>query len=232
MLFRLAVSLLLATITLSADLLILHSSNDGKAKPSNVPYIEQLQNIANKNGIKVKFKPTPWKRALLMVEKGRADGVMFASYKDDRAKYAFYPMKDGKLDANRRLSDGKAYYIYKNRNSTIQWDGKKFTNVDGAVGAVAEFAVIEDLQKHKNIKIEIRSNRISLIRDMASGDISAYAGIIADVDKVLKKHSQFAKRIAREPLPIRKKDYYLIFSKKNYKNKKNEMEQIWNGLSR
>ncbi len=229
---RLIVVLFATVSMMLGDLLILHSSNDGKTKPSDVPYIKQLQNIANINGIKVKFKPTPWKRALLMLEKGKADGVMFASYKDDRAKYAVYPTKDGELDANRRLNDGKSYYIYKNRNSTINWDGKKFTGVDGAVGAVTQFAVIDDLKKHDNIKIEIRSNKISLIRDVATGKISAYAGMIKDVDKVLKEHSQFAKRIVRESLPIRKKDYFLVWSKKTYGAKKVTMEKIWGGLAR
>ncbi len=223
-------SLLILIIVLEGDILILHSSNDGKTSPSNIQYLEKLQKIANTNGIKIKFKPTPWKRALLMVEKGKADGVINASYKIDRAKYAVYPMANGKLDGARRLNSGKSYYIYKNRNSTINWDGQKFTNVDGAVGAVTKFAVIDDLKKHKNIKIEIRNNKISLIRDMAMGNIAAYAGMIQDVDKVLKKHSQFAKRIVRESLPIRKKDYFLIFSKKTYQTKKIQMEKIWDGL--
>lgn len=232
MLFRIIISLFTTVILLNADLLILHSSTNGKVKPEDVQDIQKLQNIADTNGINIKFKPTPWKRALLMIEKGKADGVMYASYNDDRAKYAVYPSKDGKLDRNRRLSDGKSYYIYKNRNSTINWDGKIFTKVDGAVGSVSGFAVIDDLKKHNNIKIEIRSNKISLIRDMAMGNISGYAGMITDVDKILKEHSQFAKRIVRESLPIRKKDYFLVFSKKTYKNKKEEMKQIWNGLSR
>jgi len=232
MLLKIIISLLTTVILINADILILHSSNDGKAKPADVQYLQKLQDIATKNGIKIKFQPTPWKRALLMIEKGKADGVINASFKSNRAEFALYPMKNGILDSNRRLNDGKSYYIYKNRKSTIKWDGKKFTDVDGAVGAVAKFAVIDDLKKHKNIKIEIRSNKISLIRDMAMGNIAAYADMIAEVDKVLKKHSQFAKRIVREPLPIRKKDYFLVWSKKTYKNKKVEMEKIWDGLSR
>jgi len=165
-----------------------------------------------------------------MVEKGKADGVINASYKKDRAVYAMYPMLNGELDYSRRLHDGKSYYIYKNRKSTINWDGKKFSDVDGAVGAVVDFAVIEDLKKHSNIKIETQTTKIALLRDLAQGKLSAYAGLITDVDVILKEHSQFAKRIVRESLPIRKKEYYLIFSKKNYQDKKVEMEQIWDGL--
>ena len=94
-----------------------------------------------------------------MLEKGKADGVMNASYKKDRAIFAVYPTIKGMLDYSRRLNDGQSYYIYKNRKSTIKWDGVKFTDVDGAVGAVTNFAVIEDLKKHPNIKIEIQSKK-------------------------------------------------------------------------
>ena len=232
MLFKIIFTLLATVLSLQAELIILHSSSDGKTRPTYIPYINQLQKIAEKNGIKIKFKPTLWKEALLMLEKGEADGVMFASYNDERAKYALYPMKDGKLDSNRRLNNGKSYYIYKNRNSTLKWDGKKFTDVDGAVGAVVGFAVIADLKKHNNIKIVIKNSKKSLLKDVATGKISAYAGISVDVDKILKEHPEFAKRIVRESLAIRKKDYFLVFSKKNYNDKKIEMKKIWNGLSR
>ena len=217
-------------VNLSADILILHDSKDGKVKQSDIQDIEKLQKIADEKNIKVIFQPTPWKRALLMVKKGKADGVINASYNTDRVKYAMYPMKNGQLDSSRRLNPGKSYYIYKNRNSTIKWDGESFLNPDGAVGAISTFAVIDDLKKHDNIKIITKNSKISLIRDLATGKLAAYAGMSQNVDKVLKKHPQFAKRIVRESIPIRKKNYFLIFSKKTYKDKKNDMEKIWNGL--
>jgi len=221
---------------LQAELLILYVDYKGDILPYNVQSIQKhndlvkIQKIADLHGIKIKLKSMPWKRALLMLKKGKADGTINASYKEERALYSVYPMKNNKLDASRKLNNGSSYYIYKNKKSTLHWDGKKFLNIDGAVGVMTKYAVIDDLKKHKNIKIVERNNRISLMRDMATGKLSAYAGTKVYVDKVLNEYPQFTNKIVMEPYPIRKKDYYLIFSKKSYKNKKEEIEKIWDGL--
>ncbi len=221
---------------LQAELLILYVSYKGNIQPYNVQSIQKhndlvkIQKIADVNGIKIKLKSMPWKRALLMLKKGKADGTINASYKKERALYSVYPMKNNILDASRKLNNGSSYYIYKNKKSTINWDGDKFTNVDGGVGAMTKYAVVKDLKKHKNIEVIERNNRMSLMRDLATGKLSAYAGMKTQVDKVLNEYPQFTNKIIMEPSPIRKKDYYLIFSKKSYKNKKEEIEKIWDGL--
>jgi polar amino acid transport system substrate-binding protein len=41
-------------------------------------------------GCNVKYTPLPWKRILSDVENGKLDATMSASYKDDRAQFAYY----------------------------------------------------------------------------------------------------------------------------------------------
>ncbi len=57
-----------------------------------------------------------------------------------------YPMKDGKHDPAYRLR-GIKYSLYKNKNSSIEWDGQKITSIDGDIGAAKSFAIVKDLQK-------------------------------------------------------------------------------------
>jgi polar amino acid transport system substrate-binding protein len=230
--YRLIISALLIISTLNADIVIAFSSKDGKIAENQKIEFQKLKEIASKNNITIRFKATPWKRALLLIEKGRIDGVINASYKKDRAIYAKYPMKKNKLDRTKRLNDGMSYYIYKNRNSTLKWDGQKFINPDGAIGVMKKFAVIDDLKKHPNITIKEFENNPEIIRNLATAKIAAYAGTYIAVDKVLKKYPSLAKNIVRESMPIRKKDYFLIFSKKTYQDKEQEMEIIWNGLKK
>lgn len=52
------------------------------------------------------------------------------------------------------IKDIASYYIYKHKDSKIQWDGKKFINPDGKVGVMEKFTVLEDLKKYKNIEIK------------------------------------------------------------------------------
>ncbi len=232
---KLLFSLLVLNSFLYSDIIIAYdtqSMGDPKKLSANQkPEVDKIKKIASNNNIKVSFKAVPWQRSLLLVEKGMIDGVIQASYKIDRAKYANYPMKNDKLDNSKRLNDGNSYYIYRHIDTPLRWDGKKFIGI-GSVAAMDKYAVIEDLQKHPNIEIKTYTNNSEIIRKLATGQIDAYAGSARITDNILKKFPAFAKNIIRESLPIRKKDYFLIFSKKTYKDKSKDMEKIWNGLKK
>lgn len=220
-----------ANSELKSNILILHSSFDGKVKASNVQYLEKITKIANNLGVSVKFQGVPWQRALLMLKVNKADGLINASYKEDRALYAVYPKTSlGTLDNQRKLNSGKSYYIYKNKDSTISWDGKVFKNPDAPVGVETNFAVIEDLNKHKNIQIKQLKSKIALLRAVYSGEISSYVAVGDDIDKLLKKYPAFEKNIVKEETPIRQKNYFLVFSKPFYKSNKKLVEKIWDKL--
>jgi len=212
-----------------AELLILHNSTENKPNPAAQFEADKLKKLADKNGLTVTLKGVPWKRALVMIEKGVADGLINASYKDDRAEYAVYPMKDGRLDSSSRLNPGKTYYIYKNKNSTISWDGKQFRDPDGPVAAKDGYAVIEDLKQHKNIQIVTKPREEQIIRDLIRGNIAAYAAQGAE-ELAMKRIHNFNEMVVKEPNPIRQKDYYVIFSKLSYKKKKDEIEKLWDLL--
>lgn len=225
-------SLLLILLLLSfsnAKLLLLHLNISQKPNQSAIEQIQRLQKLANIHNLKIEFKGVPWKRGLIMIEKGLADGMLGCSYTQDRARYAVFPMRNGKLDQSRRMSNGKTYYIYKNKNSTLSWNGKSFSSPDGIVAAKEGYAVLSDLQKHKNIDvIEIPSVNVA-IRYLIYGKIAAYAGLDTEVD-IFQKNDEFQKNVVKEPIPIRKKPYFIMFSKISYNRKKDEIERFWDML--
>ncbi len=214
-----------------ADLLILHNNTKNKPNPGAELEVDKLRRLARGSGLTVVFKGVPWKRSLVMIEKGVADGLINASYKDDRAQYAVYPMKDGKPDSDRRLNPGKTYYIYKNKNSSITWDGVQFGNPDGPVAAKDDYAVIEDLKKHQNIDIVVKIREEQIIADLIRGKIAAYAAMETEA-QAMKKIPNFDDMVFKETNPIRQKDYYVIFSKHSYDKKKDEIEKLWDLLKK
>lgn len=231
--FKIFIVLLFLFQFIKADIVIaFDTQNLGTLKKPNVYQkieLDKINSIAKKYNIKVSFKPIPWKRSLLLVEKGLIDGVIQASYKENRTAFAVYPMKNNIVDSSKRLNDGNSYYIYRNINTKLRWDGKQFIG-KGTVGVMEKYAVIEDLKKHPNIKIEMFFNNSEILRKLSLGQLDAYAGTSLISDKLLKDFPTLAKNIMREPLPIRKKDYFLIFSKITYKEKSKQMNIIWNGL--
>ncbi|MCP4353588.1 MAG: amino acid ABC transporter substrate-binding protein [Desulfobacterales bacterium] len=181
--------------------------------------------LPRKYGISIKLKPIQWSRGLELIKLGFADGIINASYNKDRATYAVYPMKDGKHNPAKRLK-GIAYMLYKNKNSSIEWDGKKITGIDGDIGAVKSFAIVKDLRK-MGIKVKEFQSELGIMKDVAIGKLKATGmqDYIADVR--IEKEPFLRENIVKLPIPLKKKDYYLIFSKKFYKEHKDTAEAIW-----
>lgn len=221
--------LILGTLSLQAELLILHVDLPHHPSKNSKERVERLTKLAKKHNLQLKFQGVPWNRGLKMIEKGVADGLVDASYNDERAKYAVYPMKEGKPDSSRKISAGNTYYLYKNKNSTIVWDGEKFTNPDGLVAAKAGYAVIGDLKKHKNIEITVSPNENKIMRDLLSGKVVAYAALGNEVHKYINT-TEFKSTIIKEPIYIRQKPYFVMFSKISYEKKKDEIEKFWDML--
>ena len=61
---------------------------------------------------------------------------------------------------------------------------------------------------------------MALLRDVSKNKLAALAGLEIDIGIILNKYPKIASLIVREKIPIRKKNYFLIFSKKTYKYKK------------
>ncbi len=61
---------------------------NGVSKGLHIDIVNQaLENL----GYSFVFTPLPWKRCLAMVERGKFDAIISASYKPKRAEYLYYP---------------------------------------------------------------------------------------------------------------------------------------------
>ena len=70
------------------------------------------------------------------------------------------------------------------------------------------------------------------IKELIDGKLSSIANLQTDMDSFFKINPEFSTKIIMEKEPIRKKDYHIVWSKRTYKDKKKEMDIIWNGLKR
>ncbi|MCP4109833.1 MAG: hypothetical protein GY749_30665 [Desulfobacteraceae bacterium] len=188
-----------------------------------------LKNVLpQKYGIPIKLKPVQWSRGLDLIKMGFADGILNASYSEARTEYAVYPMKDGKHNPAKRLK-GIEYAFYKNKNSSIEWDGQKITKIDGDIGAVKSFSIVKDLQK-MGIAVKESQFPFKILKDLAIGKLKAVGIQSHMVDPYIEKNSFLAKNIIKFQTPLKKKDYYLIFSKKFYSERQDTAEHIWDKI--
>lgn len=232
---KVIIGLYLLSNTAIADIVIAYANNntvyEKEPSPSQIIEINKIKKIAQVHNIVVSFKPVPWKRALLMVEKGVIDGVINASYKQNRSIYAVYPRNKGILDSDKRLNSGNTFFIYRHIDSSLRWNGKVFTK-GGSVGVKEHYAVISDLKQHSNISIEEFISNTEIIRKVFAKKLDGYAAAFEEANALIEKFPLFANNIVKEPIPIRRKEYFLIFSKKTYKKRSKEMELIWSGFKK
>ncbi len=202
--------------------------NDLSTTPSKVNRIiyHMLHKVLpQKYKIPIKLKPVSWSRGLELIKQGSADGIINASYNEERAKFAVYPMKDGRHNPAKRLR-GINYSLYKNKDSSIEWDGHKITKIDGNIGAVKSYAIVNDLQK-LGIDVKEFQFELKIMKDVAIGKLKAAGMQDYVADDFINQRPFLKENISKFQIPLKQKDYYLIFSRKFYREHQETAENIW-----
>jgi len=191
--------------------------------------IELIRAAAAHAGIPVCFNRVPWARGLEMVESKEADGIFMSSFTEDRLRYGVYPMKDGKPDGARKLTD-LSYWFYARRDSGVSWDGKTLSNLRAPVGATTGFAVVPILQ-HMGIAVEEDPIHLRNLHKLEGGDIDAYAELQAHVDGLIHAYPKMFQTIVKLEPAIRTTAYYLMVSKNFYADRPQDAEQLWDAIA-
>jgi len=217
--------------TFASQINILYdSTSNGKVDPNSEWIVNMIKEAGEKNNIKVNFQGAPWSRALELLKDGIADGLINASYKESRAKFAVYPMKDGKLDLSKSLK-APAYYLYKRKDNPLSFDGRKLINANGKIGAIKSYAVVDDLKK-LNANIAYSTNVTSNLNSVLYGSFIATAQLEAEASRIINNNLDMQKELEKLPIAVRKKEYFLIISKPYYKHNKITVEKLWNSIEK
>ncbi|MBI5894307.1 MAG: transporter substrate-binding domain-containing protein [Deltaproteobacteria bacterium] len=190
--------------------------------------IEILKKVEEKLNINIKFVRMPWKRALSSVESGSVDGLFEISFKEERKKIGAYPMKNEKPDKDKRFFTAK-YVLYTKKDSPVKWDGQRFFNVSGMIGAPLGYSIADDL-KDKNVKVEASPSTKNDMKKLLLGRIDGAAALEYEGDNIIKRDNELQKNIKKHEIPLAVKDYYLIFSRRFYKKDKKLAQKIWDEI--
>ncbi len=191
--------------------------------------VEMVQMLGKKvSGLKVTLKRYPWSRCLFMLEHGKVDGIFNGSFKPERLKIGAYPLKKGIVDSSRRITD-IAYFLYKLKDSKLDWDGKVFSNLNGMIGAPFGYSIIGDLEK-MGIKVDAvgntEKNLDKLVKNRLAG--GAFQDVTADFH--LRTKPDKYKDVVKIFPPIKTKAYYLMLSHQFTKKYPELSEQIWDAI--
>lgn len=201
---------------------------EGASKPATAPgvNIELYDLVAAEVGASVAYMRYSWNRCLALLTAGRVDSVI-ASYTEERARIADYPMANGLPDSNKRITTS-GYYLY-HRGSEPFWDGSRFLKSAITVGAPMGYSIVEDLSQ-RDVKVLEAGTTASLLTLLRYGRIDAIAVPGSTTDALIRNDvTQFA-MIVKDPVPLRQSAYYIAFSKTFAEEEAALVHAIWDAL--
>lgn len=181
------------------------------------------------DGLKVVPKRFPWKRCLRALELNRVDGIFNASYKKKRLQFGYYPTTDGTLNGPVNTScriTTIQYCLYVKKDSTISWDGNKFSNLKGAVGAPSGYSIVNDLEK-LGVSVDVSPHTRYDFLKLLKNRIVAVAAQDITGDALLNSYPVEFNDIKKLDPPLKTKPYYLMLSKQFVSKHPKLSQKIW-----
>lgn len=190
--------------------------------------VEMIMLLEKKLKVKIDLKRKPWKRCIFELARNKVDGIFNASYKIERLGYGVYPTKNGKVDPDKR-SYTNSYHLFKRKNSSIEWNGKSFTNIKGLIGAPLGYSIVEDLKRRKIKVLQMKDTQTSL-RALKSEKLNGAVDFGLAGDLYLKRYPYMFQNIIKTKPPISTKNYYLMLSHKFANQYPVLSQKIWDTI--
>ncbi len=178
------------------------------------------------------FVPVPWNRCLAGLERGFYDGAFASSYKAERLAIGRYPLDaDGRLDERKRLHTS-IYALYRRKDSQVGWNGKAFRQLDGRIGSLSGFSIVDFIREHGAEVDETSRDPLALLQMLGHARVQAAALQSLRADFLLQAHPQLAATIEKVKLPLEEKAYYLMLSNAYVGANPAMAEVIWAEIGR
>ena len=189
--------------------------------------LDLINEAAKELGIQIEYIRLPNKRVLYSLKSGAIQGAFCYSFSADRLSSGAYPMKAGKPDRSQRINT-ISYYLYKQKNSPLTWDGKTIANLNGKVGANSGNSIVDNL-KELGLQCEDAITTDQNLKKLSYGRIAAYAGQDTNVNVYIAKGHYGD--IIQLPIPLVTKDYYLLFSNQFMSENPELAKKIWSKIA-
>lgn len=193
--------------------------------------LELLERVGARLKVNLSFRRMPWKRCLLLLETGEADGVFHASYVAGREAIGVYPKTaDGRPDPRRSIFF-QSYSLFVAPGSPVTWDGQTIGGLGGRpVGATAGYSVIKDLER---MGVTVDPGRIPELNfaKLLEGRIAAYAELTTMAKGFIRRDPEHLGSIMALEPPLVSKAYYLILSHQFVERDRALAEAVWNTIA-
>ena len=185
-----------------------------------------LKLVGQRLDLQFDFQSISWKRCLAQLKDNTVDGAFAVSYKPDRRELGEYP-GGARPDAAKRMHTD-TYVVLRRKGSKLAWDGRHFSNLDGAIGFQLGYSV-GDVLRAQNLEVDEGSQRADeLARKLIAGRLGAAAMGGSDAANLMQ--GPLGAQLEQLPIPIIEKPYFLILSHALVAGRPQLAARIWNAI--
>ncbi len=193
--------------------------------------IQMLRNVAAKMPQQpMEFVPLPWLRCQALASRGDFDGIVGASYTEERARTLVYPRNaQGNADEAARMFQ-LGVILIRRKGTEPSWDGQAFRGIVGRVGAdrgasSAVFARARGLlvdEEHPNAEAMVAKLRAGRLDAALMSEPQAAGFFGANQDVPLEVAGP----------RVMSKAYFLVFSKAFVAKRASLANMLWQAVAR
>ena len=175
---------------------------------------ELLAEVARRTGVTFDYQSMPWKRCLEQLKANQVDGAFSVSFSPERVALGAFPgvganPASPQADPSKRMHMD-SYVLVRRRGSRLDWDGKRFHNLDGRIGFQLGYSVGSLLRAH-GVAIDEGSQRSDeLAQKLVAGRLAGAALGGRTTAELMR--GPFAGELEVVPVPLIEKPYYLVLS--------------------
>jgi len=193
--------------------------------------IEMIHDVADQVGLQIEWIRRPWKRCLLMVEKGDADGLTFALPTAEREKFLAFPRTEtGVIDTEQSIGLSK-YYFYTNIYNPLEWDGRVFDRPRVRIGVLPGLVATEKI-KEMGFGFVQESGSIEGLQKVLDRELDAFVLGDASAQHLIKQLNNGSFRLKKIDPPVYIGYGYHSVSLDYYADHKELVDAFWAEVSK
>lgn len=180
-------------------------------------------------GNSVQFEALPWKRCMRLIQAGKVDAVISASYSDKRAAFAYYPDDGGSAKKSAGRIDQVEYVLVTRSNEAYDFNGD-WTTIPQPVGVGGLGSSISKMLKQQGLTVLENNTKTGGLLMLRGKRVNALVFNSLQAED-FNTRGQFQKQLKIHKIPLKSKSYHIVFSKKG-RNSPEQRNQIWAALAK
>lgn len=187
-----------------------------------------LRLAADKLRLQLEFRGLPWKRCLAEVQARRVHGAFAVSFNPARLDVGAFPGGTSP-DFSKRMHVDR-YVLVKRKGSALQWNGKSFVGLDGAVGVQLGYSIGDHL-RGLGVDVDDGSPGPSALLDkLLAGRIQAAALGGSDAERLVSTNEGAAAHLEILTPALIEKPYFLMLSHEFVRLHPQLAQRLWGAI--